>query len=51
MEFPRGDDQDAATLVLRHTDVTFGCRVIVEKISGLTVGTIGFFGHRMTPGP
>ncbi|MEU1395921.1 GNAT family N-acetyltransferase [Micromonospora zamorensis] len=43
-EFPGEDDRDAASMVLRHTDVTFGCRLIVERISGLAVGTIGFFG-------
>lgn len=44
IEFPRGDDQDAAAMVLRDGETQFGCHVIVEKVSGLAVGTIGFFG-------
>ncbi|NYF56066.1 GNAT family N-acetyltransferase [Micromonospora purpureochromogenes] len=43
-EFPREDDRDAAAMVLPQTDLTFGCRLIVERTSGLAVGTIGFFG-------
>ena len=44
LAFPGGDDQDAAAMVVRHGETRFGCRVIVEKVSGLAVGTIGFFG-------
>src|SRR5215475_5788919 len=44
VEFPRGDDQDAAAMVLAHGETRFGCYVIIEKVSGLAVGTIGFFG-------
>jgi [ribosomal protein S5]-alanine N-acetyltransferase len=44
VEFPRGDDQDAAAMVLGHGETRFGCYVVVEKVSGLAVGTIGFFG-------
>src|SRR5258708_324940 len=44
MEFPRGDDQDAAAMVLRQGETRFGCHVIIEKASGVAVGTIGFFG-------
>jgi [ribosomal protein S5]-alanine N-acetyltransferase len=43
-EFPRPDDKDAARMAARHDDTRFGCRVIVEKASGLAIGTIGFFG-------
>jgi RimJ/RimL family protein N-acetyltransferase len=43
-EFPSVDDQDAATMTLRHGNATFGCLVVVEKASGLAVGTIGFGG-------
>jgi [ribosomal protein S5]-alanine N-acetyltransferase len=43
-EFPVPDDQDAAAMVARGGEQTFGCCVIVEKTSGLAVGTIGFFG-------
>ncbi|MEV4491111.1 GNAT family protein [Micromonospora coxensis] len=43
-EFPRQDDRDAASMVSPDTDLTFGSRLIVEKESGLAVGTIGFFG-------
>jgi RimJ/RimL family protein N-acetyltransferase len=43
-EFPREDDRDAATMLLRHPHATFGSLAIVAKISGLTVGTLGFFG-------
>ncbi|GAB3356987.1 GNAT family N-acetyltransferase [Micromonospora halotolerans] len=43
-EFPREDDRDAAAMVLPHSNLTFGCRLIIERISGLAVGTIGFFG-------
>jgi [ribosomal protein S5]-alanine N-acetyltransferase len=43
-QFPREDDRDAAAMALRDTNTIFGSRVIVEKISGLAVGTIGFFG-------
>ena len=43
-EFPGEDDRDAAAMVLPHADLTFGCQLIVEKASGLAVGTIGFFG-------
>jgi [ribosomal protein S5]-alanine N-acetyltransferase len=44
VEFPRGDDQDGAGMVLQHGETPFGCHVIIEKVSGLAVGTIGFFG-------
>lgn len=44
VEFPRGDDQDAAAMVARQGGTRFGCYVVVEKVSGLAVGTIGFFG-------
>jgi len=43
-EFPTGDDQDAAAMVAELGETRFGCRVIVEKHSGLVVGTIGFTG-------
>lgn len=42
--FPRQDDRDAARMALRHYDPVFGCYAIVERSTGLTVGTIGFFG-------
>ncbi len=44
VEFPRGDDRYAAGMVLGQGETPFGCYVIVEKASGLAVGTIGFFG-------
>jgi ribosomal-protein-alanine N-acetyltransferase len=44
VEFPRGDDQDAAAMVLQQGATRFGCHVIIEKVSSLAVGTIGFFG-------
>ena len=31
-------------MVVSQGETRFGCRVIVEKVSGLAVGTIGFFG-------
>lgn len=43
-EFPREDDRDAACMVGDSPDPIFGCRVIVEKDTGLAIGTIGFFG-------
>ncbi|MFG2167775.1 GNAT family N-acetyltransferase [Micromonospora chersina] len=43
-EFPGEDDRDAAVMVIPQTDLTFGCWLIVERVSGLAVGTIGFFG-------
>ncbi|MGK5677699.1 GNAT family N-acetyltransferase [Actinoplanes sp. URMC 104] len=43
-DFPREDDQDAAAMTVRHPDPVFGSYVIVEKASGLAVGTIGFHG-------
>jgi RimJ/RimL family protein N-acetyltransferase len=43
-EFPLGDDCDAARMTLRHQDPVFGCSAIVERSTGLVVGTIGFFG-------
>jgi RimJ/RimL family protein N-acetyltransferase len=43
-EFPRADDQDAARMSLRHRDPVFGCYAIVARSTGLTIGTIGFFG-------
>jgi RimJ/RimL family protein N-acetyltransferase len=43
-DFPRKDDQDAARMALRNVDQIFGCYAIVEQSTGLTVGTIGFFG-------
>jgi RimJ/RimL family protein N-acetyltransferase len=43
-EFPLQDDRDAAGMALRHRHETFGCFVIVERASGLVIGTIGFFG-------
>ena len=43
-EFPRRDDRDAARRALRHGDQVFGCFAIVEVDTGLTIGTIGFFG-------
>ena len=43
-EFPREDDCDAATMLLPQPDPVFGSEIIVERASGLAVGTIGFFG-------
>lgn len=43
-DFPRQDDRDAARMTLRHRDPVYGCFAIVERSTGLTVGTIGFFG-------
>jgi RimJ/RimL family protein N-acetyltransferase len=43
-EFPREDDRDAAGMVGDSPDPIFGCRIIVEKDTGLAIGTIGFFG-------
>ena len=43
-EFPTQDDRDAAASAARTPDLTFGSRVIVEKASGLAVGTIGCYG-------
>lgn len=43
-QFPRQDDADAARMATRHADMRFGCWLIVEKTSGLAIGTIGFFG-------
>jgi RimJ/RimL family protein N-acetyltransferase len=43
-EFPLQDDRDAARMTLKHADPVFGCYTVVERASGLTVGTIGFFG-------
>lgn len=44
VEFPRDDDRDAAAMVVGQGETGFGCLVIVEKVSGLAVGTIGFCG-------
>ena len=43
-DFPRKDDQDAAGMSLEHGDTTFGCYAIVERTTGLTIGTVGFSG-------
>jgi ribosomal-protein-alanine N-acetyltransferase len=43
-EFPTEDDRDAAAMAARAPDLTFGSRVVVEKASGLAVGTIGCYG-------
>lgn len=43
-EFPTEDDRDAAATAARTPDLTFGSRVVVEKASGLAVGTIGCYG-------
>jgi RimJ/RimL family protein N-acetyltransferase len=43
VEFPRGDDRDAAAMVL-HGETSLGCYLVIEKVSGVAVGTIGFFG-------
>ncbi|WP_127502221.1 GNAT family N-acetyltransferase [Actinoplanes solisilvae] len=48
--FPRDDDRDAARMALRHYDPVFGCYAIVERSTGLAVGTIGFFGAPDTAG-
>ena len=42
--FPREDDQDAARMWRRSQPGEFGTWVIIERGSGLAVGTIGFFG-------
>src|ERR1700761_532380 len=43
-QFPREDDRDGVGAWLSHGDPVFGNFVIVERQSGLAVGTIGFFG-------
>jgi ribosomal-protein-alanine N-acetyltransferase len=43
-EFPLQDDRDAAGMVSPEADPTFGCYAVVERSSGLAIGTIGFFG-------
>jgi RimJ/RimL family protein N-acetyltransferase len=43
-EFPRQDDRDAASMVSADGEAGFGTCLIVEKTSGLVVGTIGFTG-------
>ena len=43
-QFPREDDRDGAGAWLSHEDPVYGNFVIVERASGLAVGTIGFFG-------
>ncbi|WP_238009399.1 GNAT family N-acetyltransferase [Dactylosporangium sp. AC04546] len=43
-EFPLQDDRDAARMTLKHGDPVFGCYTVVERSTGLAVGTIGFFG-------
>jgi ribosomal-protein-alanine N-acetyltransferase len=49
-DFPREDDQDAARMTLGNRAQIFGCYAIVERSSGLTVGTVGFFGAPDTAG-
>jgi [ribosomal protein S5]-alanine N-acetyltransferase len=43
-QFPRQDDRDGVGAWLRQGDPVFTNFVIVERASGLAVGTIGFFG-------
>jgi RimJ/RimL family protein N-acetyltransferase len=43
-QFPREDDRDGVGAWLRQGDPVFSNYVIVERASGLAVGTIGFFG-------
>src|SRR4051794_40726672 len=43
-DFPRADDQGAARGFLGHEDEVFGSFVIVERRTGLAIGTIGFYG-------
>lgn len=43
-QFPREDDRDGVQGWLSGPDPVFGNFVIVERSSGLAVGTIGFFG-------
>jgi ribosomal-protein-alanine N-acetyltransferase len=50
-DYPRKDDQDAATMVKADDpDSTWGPRHIVRSFDGLVVGSIGFFGGP-SPGP
>ena len=50
-DYPRKDDQDAATMVKADDpDATWGPRHIVRSFDGLVVGSIGFFGGPL-PGP
>ena len=50
-DYPRKDDQDAATMVKADDpDATWGPRHIVRGFDGLVVGSIGFFGGPL-PGP
>jgi ribosomal-protein-alanine N-acetyltransferase len=42
--FPRGDDVDAASLVVDGAASSWGPRLIVTVADGLVVGTIGFLG-------
>jgi RimJ/RimL family protein N-acetyltransferase len=42
--FPREDDQDAAGMFLKLPGDTYCSYTIVDRGSGQTVGTIGFFG-------
>jgi [ribosomal protein S5]-alanine N-acetyltransferase len=43
-QFPREDDRDGVAAGLDNGDTPFGNFLIVERESGLAVGTIGFFG-------
>ncbi|GAA3345908.1 hypothetical protein GCM10020358_54820 [Amorphoplanes nipponensis] len=43
-EFPTEDDREACAMTLRAPDPAFGSHVVVERESGLAVGTIGCYG-------
>jgi len=47
--FPREDDQDAAGMFLKLPGDTYCSYTIVDRGSGQTVGTIGFFGPKLPP--